>query len=222
MIRLNLGSGAFLKPGFINVDSEFTLEQLKSKKGMFRKAIVPKGAKFIRGDVRKLPFKDNYADYILATHVIEHINIEDIQATMNEWFRVLKPGGRIVITAPDFDYLVKMWQNYIIDKEPNQEEYVELTRGFYGLQITAGEHHRTPITARFMGWILSGAGFRKWIVRQFPHRHKMYQKYPGLKFRKGDVFRFGEVQFDAKKPYGKNRSGTSGSKKSAKPTRRKS
>lgn len=206
-----------LKAGFINVDSEFTEQALKDKKGIYRKAIFPRGAKYIQADVRKLPFKDNYADYVIATHVIEHINIEDIQKTLNEWFRVMKPGARLIITAPNFDYLVEMWKNYIIDKEPDQKQYVELCRGFYGLQITAGEHHRTPITARFMGWILSGAGFRRWVVRVFPHGHKVYNKYPGLTFKKGDVYRFGEIQFDIKKPYGrrKKRGGTTGRRKRA-------
>lgn len=49
-------------------------------------------------DGKTLPFPDNTFDSILANEVLEHIfNLEDI---LQELRRVLKPGGKILITIP--------------------------------------------------------------------------------------------------------------------------
>jgi SAM-dependent methyltransferase len=47
----------------------------------------------------KLPYADDYFDMILNHEVIEHV--EDDRATAAEMVRVLKPGGRAVIFAPN-------------------------------------------------------------------------------------------------------------------------
>ena len=46
-----------------------------------------------------LPFEDNYADYIIAKHVVEHLI--DFFTALKEWYRILKPGGKIIISLPD-------------------------------------------------------------------------------------------------------------------------
>ena len=48
------------------------------------------------GDV--LPFRDECLDYVLSSHVIEHI-FDPIKA-LTEWLRVLKPGGIVFCIAP--------------------------------------------------------------------------------------------------------------------------
>ncbi len=46
-----------------------------------------------------LPFPDNYFDVILLHEVIEHV--DDDRQTIAEAFRCLRPGGRVVIYAPN-------------------------------------------------------------------------------------------------------------------------
>jgi len=49
-------------------------------------------------DGKTIPFEDNYFDSIFSSEVFEHVfNLEEI---LNELFRVLKPGGIILITCP--------------------------------------------------------------------------------------------------------------------------
>lgn len=45
-----------------------------------------------------LPFPDSSQDYVFASHVLEHI-YNPIE-TIEEWFRVLKTGGYLVICVP--------------------------------------------------------------------------------------------------------------------------
>ncbi|MFW9878000.1 MAG: class I SAM-dependent methyltransferase [Candidatus Thorarchaeota archaeon] len=46
-----------------------------------------------------LPFKDSSFDLIWASELIEHL--EDPKKTINEFKRVLKPNGKIIITTPN-------------------------------------------------------------------------------------------------------------------------
>ncbi|MDG2467718.1 MAG: class I SAM-dependent methyltransferase [Pirellulaceae bacterium] len=50
-------------------------------------------------DGLRLPFPDNEFDVVVNWHVIEHV--ADVQATLAEWHRVIRPGGMLVMETPD-------------------------------------------------------------------------------------------------------------------------
>jgi SAM-dependent methyltransferase len=52
------------------------------------------------GSILDLPFDDQAFDLVLATDVIEHVDQDDV--ALQEVHRVLKPGGRTIITVPAF------------------------------------------------------------------------------------------------------------------------
>jgi SAM-dependent methyltransferase len=49
----------------------------------------------------KLPVPDESQDFVVSSHVIEHF-FDPIQ-TLQEWLRVVKPGGYVFVTAPHRD-----------------------------------------------------------------------------------------------------------------------
>jgi ubiquinone/menaquinone biosynthesis C-methylase UbiE len=51
-------------------------------------------------DKLPVPFKDAQFDCITLIETIEHLQNDALQATMQELFRILKPGGKIFITTP--------------------------------------------------------------------------------------------------------------------------
>ncbi len=51
----------------------------------------------VQGDVCKIPFPDNWFDRVVCCSVIEHMPSDWAQAT-RELIRVLKPGGRLLLT----------------------------------------------------------------------------------------------------------------------------
>ncbi len=61
------------------------------------------GADLARADARRLPFADGAFDVVTAMDIIEHI--DDDKAASSEIFRVLKPGGRLLVTVPAFTSL---------------------------------------------------------------------------------------------------------------------
>lgn len=191
-IKLNLGCGIQLKEGFINVDNSYDLEELKAKKGILKEAIV-KG-RYVRADVRELPFKDNWADYILATEIIEHIPLVDLKKTLSEWVRVLKPGGRMIITAPDFNALARQW----LETPFSPEAYGDMAQGIYGNQLWAGEFHCAPITPQVLQFYFSQMKVQEGKIHVVP-RLSPERSYPGKPGRKDRVYRFGEIHVDLTK-----------------------
>jgi demethylmenaquinone methyltransferase/2-methoxy-6-polyprenyl-1,4-benzoquinol methylase len=53
-----------------------------------------KNIKWIKAQAEKLPFKDNTFDFYSISYGIR--NVTDINKTLKEAFRVLKPGGRFM------------------------------------------------------------------------------------------------------------------------------
>lgn len=70
-----------------------------------RTTAMPKGVVNIVADISQpLPIESEDADYIVARHVLEHI-VDHVSA-LREWKRILKIGGKLVISVPD-DNLMK-------------------------------------------------------------------------------------------------------------------
>ena len=81
-VKINLGCGKDIKPGWINVDKiEYPSVDVVHDLNEF-----------------PWPFDDNFADYILMNHVLEHL--DDVVKVMEEVWRILKPGGIVEIYTP--------------------------------------------------------------------------------------------------------------------------
>lgn len=86
-------------------------------------------------DLTDLSKKDNSFDLIICNHVLEHI--PDDHKAMSEMFRVLKPGGKAVITIPINEKLEETYENDDIQtpkeriKHFGQWDHVR----FYGIDI---------------------------------------------------------------------------------------
>jgi len=53
-----------------------------------------------KGDITALEFRDAQFDTVFCTEVLEHLNDEDLERCLREIYRVLKKGGRLIITVP--------------------------------------------------------------------------------------------------------------------------
>lgn len=49
------------------------------------------------------PFRDNRFDFIFASHVLEDFAPDEIQWVFDEWLRMIKPDGYLIILVPDIE-----------------------------------------------------------------------------------------------------------------------
>ena len=98
---LDAGCGRYLKfskelSGFAHVagmDLESTLETDNRAE--------PFG---VCGDLARIPFRSEQFDMVISRSVVEHLT--DPAAVFREFYRVLRPGGRVVIITPNkYDYV---------------------------------------------------------------------------------------------------------------------
>lgn len=66
--------------------------------------------------VDKLPFKDNFFDFVIMKSAIEHIG--NVYHAMGEIHRVMKPGGKIIITTEDWKRDYKVFYDDVDHKSP--------------------------------------------------------------------------------------------------------
>ncbi len=57
--------------------------------------------RLIKGSITKLPFRDKSIDFTICSEVIEHLKKSDGEKFIKEVERVMKPGGRVIITTPN-------------------------------------------------------------------------------------------------------------------------
>jgi ubiquinone/menaquinone biosynthesis C-methylase UbiE len=80
--------------------SEAMIEEMKKKFG------TGAAVEYRIGEAESLPLKDRSADYVFANMCLHHV--ESPSTAIREMARILKPGGRLVITdldRHDFDFL---------------------------------------------------------------------------------------------------------------------
>lgn len=90
MIKLNLGCGKDIKIGYHNID------------------INPVDNRIVKSDIINLPqYQNNSVDEVLLNQVLEHLNNRDLRPALKEWHRIIKKGGKIIITVPNIIGTVK-------------------------------------------------------------------------------------------------------------------
>lgn len=193
LIRLNLGCGAMIKKGYINVDGFLDGDITKNPK-------FPKNTKFVVADIRKLPFPDNYADYVELSHVIEHLPFDHVPIALKEIYRVMKKGAEFVVLTNDFDGLVLHWLEYMSGSGFNLQAYHDLTEMFFGNQRGRGEYHLSTFNADYLNYVLVQAGFNNGEVGKI----KRFQPFPPMRemnqnFYKNAVARNDQVYAIVKK-----------------------
>jgi ubiquinone/menaquinone biosynthesis C-methylase UbiE len=87
---------------YLNESVDFTGVELSSEAVTMAQKAFPYFT-FLQGDATALPFPDASFDVVIAKEAIEHLL--DQAKAVSEWFRVLKPGGRLVLTTPNRDSL---------------------------------------------------------------------------------------------------------------------
>lgn len=123
-IRLNIGAGDVRIEGFTPIDRKLGSEAFP------------------------LPYADNSVDEIRASHILEHFSFGDVEKALDEWVRVLKPGGKLRVAVPDIDKVLAA------KADPNRLFYL------MGGQMHADDFHRSAFDEDRLRKTLAQAGLQ--------------------------------------------------------------
>jgi predicted SAM-dependent methyltransferase len=126
-VKVNLGSGLEVAPGWINVDA--SLNALIAgwprwmQAGLFRlsgyNALVDRDEylrrlgsnTFVHGDLtRDLPFVNASVDFVFCSHVLEHLSRQQSIHLLQEAHRILQSSGVIRVGVPDLERAVDLYR----------------------------------------------------------------------------------------------------------------
>jgi predicted SAM-dependent methyltransferase len=123
---LNIGCGSTFLEDWFNLDNSpnaflskipgirFILYKLKLISSNHYHVKWPKNIIY-RDLSKKLPFSDNYLEYIYTSHCLEHLSKSNLEFILREIYRSLKPGGIVRIVLPD----LKFYINEYVSNEGN-------------------------------------------------------------------------------------------------------
>lgn len=141
-LRLHLGCGPIDHPGFLNIDG------------------VDRPHVHIVQSLTRLPrFKDGSVAFIYTSHTLEHFPRAQTGAILQEWHRVLAPGGRLCVSVPDFDRIVEIYGL-------SQADMDAILPPLFGGQDYPFNFHHTAFNHRSLTQAFLQAGFSEvhaWI-----------------------------------------------------------
>lgn len=92
-VLLHIGCGKINSPEFINIDAQ----------PFPHVHVVSDNITFLDD------FADATVDLVYMCHILEHIRREELKTVLSEMARVLKPGGTLRLSVPDFDRLLEVY-----------------------------------------------------------------------------------------------------------------
>lgn len=117
-------------------------------------------------DITKaLPFPDDYAAFVFAEHVIEHIDYYQAVEFLRECRRVLKPGGIVRISVPSIENVMKRGDQAYFDFSTKWQPDATSRGAIFALLYKHG--HRAAWTDSLLEATLFFAGFNN-VTRREP------------------------------------------------------
>jgi len=88
-----------------------SVDALQSEVESWRKlAAGQEGVEFVLADGRELPYGEASYDHAYSISVLEHIEDDGDEVALRELARVVRPGGRVVVTLPYADRYHEDWR----------------------------------------------------------------------------------------------------------------
>ncbi|MEW5760268.1 MAG: methyltransferase domain-containing protein [Candidatus Thermoplasmatota archaeon] len=149
---LNIGCGIAYKPNSVNIDCFDA-----SVADMLHNAI-------------DLPFESNTLELIEAYHILEHFDYIHCKYVLSEWYRILKPNGKLTIETPDIEETFRKFNSLSMNQQKATLQWL------YGID-SMGMQHRTGFTYKILEALLLEIGFEEATRKE----QKMHKYKPGLR-----------------------------------------
>jgi len=101
-------------------------------------------------------FADATVDELYGSHIYEHLDYHaEVPLALKEAFRVLKPGGTIMVGVPDLEALCRLF----LDPRFDLTQRFSIMRMIYGGQTDPWDYHKSGFNLHLLGQYLYQTGF---------------------------------------------------------------
>jgi 2-polyprenyl-3-methyl-5-hydroxy-6-metoxy-1,4-benzoquinol methylase len=129
---------------------------------------------FVQIESSSLPFADQTFDSITCIEVVEHLELKLTREILKEFIRVLRPGGKMILTTPNYGSLwplIEMMVNRLSDVSYEEQHITKFKRAnLYTLLKEAGFSAVTVTTFMSVSPFLAGINWtladRAWPADQ--------------------------------------------------------
>ena len=141
---LNLGSGSTRIKGFCSIDAN------------------PRSACDVIAHIEQIKLPSDSVGAIYNSHVFEHIPRAEAARVLAEWYRVLKPGGKMYICVPDQEVLFRIYLDNLplYDKEEGRYPVDRACYLTYGGQTNRHDFHFYGYSLTTLKYLLESVGFK--------------------------------------------------------------
>jgi predicted SAM-dependent methyltransferase len=100
--------------------------------------------------------EDTFSD-VYASHVLEHFDFAgELLAVLQEWKRVLEPGGRLHVSVPDLDVLAAL----LLDRQSlDFDDRFHVMAMIFGGHVDRFDYHAVGLNEDILGYYLTQAGY---------------------------------------------------------------
>jgi SAM-dependent methyltransferase len=159
VLEVACGRGGYVKElaraGANVTGCDFSHTALRAANAKLLAAEVPPSAALIQADAQNLPFAGDSFDLLVSCETVEHL--PDIQSAFSEMYRVTRPGGKLLLTTPNYVNFMGLYELYAKFRHPDRKDDQPFDRHQWFTQILSH--------VRGAGWtILRTDG----TVHQFP------------------------------------------------------
>ncbi|MDB2690607.1 methyltransferase domain-containing protein [Planktomarina temperata] len=184
MLKLNLGCAGRPIPGYVNID----LDDVEAMRERYPNMEITDDIKIYQYDIFNLPYENETVDEIKSDAFLEHLSFKEEKMFFLEAKRVLKRGGLLKFSVPDFEAVVRLWleaEDNWLDFYRDDEEAIRQTHWFgtysyemknrwgyliasiFGPQHGEGQFHKNAYTKNKIENMCSFLGLRILVLQEY-------------------------------------------------------
>jgi SAM-dependent methyltransferase len=124
VLEVACGRGGYLRElvgaGAHVTGCDFSLTALRAASAKFSTPEIPASTALIQADAQNLPFADDSFDLLVSCETVEHL--PDIRRGFCEMYRVTRPGGKLLLTTPNYANFMGLYELYAKLRHPGRKD----------------------------------------------------------------------------------------------------